>query len=63
MDSIQIPPKTQARLIELVTVSQKLQAQIDAIILTLRETLDVPEDYTLTDVRAGFEPAAKQEVG
>lgn len=55
---IAIPPKTQARLAELVTAGQSIQQQIDGIVSTLREALDVPEGYQLRDVRIGFEPPA-----
>lgn len=58
MRTIPIPPKTQARMVELITAAQGIQRELDAIQLTLRETLDVPEDYTLRDVREGFVPPA-----
>jgi hypothetical protein len=46
-------------MVELITAAQGIQRELDAIQLTLRETLDVPEDYTLRDVREGFAPPAQ----
>lgn len=53
---IAIPPKTQARLAELVTAGQSIQGQIDGIVMALREAQNVPDNYQLRDVRIGFEP-------
>lgn len=59
MRIIQIPPKTQERMVELITAAQGIQRELDAIQLTLRETLDVPDDYSLSNVREGFVPPAQ----
>jgi len=56
MSTISIPPKTQERMARLIMAAQSIQSELDAIQETLREALDVPEDYTLYDVRAGFVP-------
>jgi hypothetical protein len=57
---ILIPPQTQARLEALLTQRQQIDAQVDAVLATLRETLAVPEEYIINDIRAGFvAPPAK----
>ena len=58
MNTIQIPPKTQERMARLITAAQSIQSELDAIQMTLREALDVPDDYTLRDIREGFVPPA-----
>lgn len=57
-DRIEIPPKAQARLAELITAGQSIQREIDAIVSTLREAKDVPAHYQLRDITIGFEAPA-----
>ena len=57
---IAIPPKTMAMLENALTQQRMLQAQIDAIVMTARDLLDVPEDYELRSLAIGFEPPAPQ---
>lgn len=54
MKTIAIPPKTQQRLTDLVNTQQNVQNIINAILDTLRETLEVPDDYEVRDIRVGF---------
>lgn len=54
MDAIPIPEATQARLERMITERNAIDAQIDAVVATLREVLDVPPHYTIGDIRAGF---------
>jgi hypothetical protein len=56
-DVIPIPAKSRERLEQLVLQRDAIGAQLDAIVLTLRDALDVPDTHTLTDVRVGFVPA------
>ena len=60
---IAIPPKTQATLENAVNQQRMLQAQIDAIVVTLRDVMDVPEDYVLQSLAVGFEPPVAQPDG
>ncbi len=57
---IPLPPKTAATLRDLVTSQRTLQAQIDAIVNTARDLLNVPDDYMITDIGAGFVPPPVQ---
>lgn len=57
MNVIAIPTKTRERMERVVTQREVLNAQLDAIVLTLRDTLNVPDGYTLTDINVGFVPA------
>lgn len=57
---IALPPKTQATLENAVNQQRMLQAQIDAIVVTLRDVMDVPEDYVLQSLAVGFEPPAPE---
>ena len=63
MYTIQIPPKTRERMTELVDVIQAAQGQLQAIEATLRETLNVPDTYTLRNVHEGFVPPARSDAG
>ncbi len=56
--SIALPPKTQAALENAVNQQRMIQAQIDAIVMTARDLLEVPEDYVLQSLSVGFEPPA-----
>ena len=55
---IPFPPKTAATLRELVGAQRTLQAQIDAIVNTARDLLNVPDDYTIDNIDVGFVPPA-----
>lgn len=52
--AIQLPDKTRERLENLIRSQQEAQRLIDAIVATARESLDVPDDWMIGDVRAGF---------
>ena len=52
--AIQLPEKTRERLENLIRSQQEAQRLIDAIVATAREAMDVPDDWTIGDVRAGF---------
>lgn len=54
--SIVIPPKTKAKLTELVIERNRLNSQIDGIIDIARETMNVPDNWQLYDIDAGFTP-------
>lgn len=58
---IPIPPATMARLEVMITQRQQLDGLIDVTILTLRDTLGVPDNYQITDIRRGFVPPQEQE--
>ncbi len=53
-NAIPIPPATLTRLEALITQRNALDGQIDASVTTLREALNVPDDYQISDVRRGF---------
>lgn len=59
--NIQIPPATLARLETMITQREQLNVLIDATIVTLRDALDVPDDYQITDIRRGFVPPPEHE--
>ncbi len=59
-ESILIPPATLERLEALIIQRQRLEERIDGTLETLRETLGVPDDYQIGEVRQGFVPPAKQ---
>lgn len=59
--AILIPPGTLTRLEALLTQRQQIDGQVDAIVTTLRETLNVPDDYQIGDVRRGFVPPQEQD--
>ena len=52
--TIQLPDKTRERLENLIRSQQEAQRLIDVIVATAREALEVPDDWTISDVRAGF---------
>lgn len=52
--AIQLPQPTRERLENLIRSQQEAQRLIDVIVATARETLDVPDGWTIGDVRAGF---------
>ncbi len=56
MSNIALPDQTVKVLEALLTQKRTLDAQIDAIVGTARACLNVPDDYTITDVRTGFVP-------
>ncbi len=58
---ILIPPATLERLEALVIQRQRLEERIDGTLETLRETLDVPSDYQIGEVRQGFVPPPEHE--
>jgi hypothetical protein len=53
-NAIALPEKTQERLENLVRTQQETQRLIDTIVATAREALNVPDDWTISDVRVGF---------
>ena len=55
---IPLPPKTAGTLRELVSAQRTLQAQIDAIVNTARDLLNVPDDYMIDNIDVGFVPPA-----
>ena len=55
---IPLPPATRARLAELIQAQRTLQAQIDAIVVTVRDLMGVPEDYMIANLDVGFVPPA-----
>jgi len=59
--AIQIPPASLARLEAMIVQREQLNALIDTTITTLRDALDVPDDYQITDIRSGFVPPSEQE--
>jgi len=59
--AILIPPGTLTRLEVLLTQRQQIDEQVNAIVATLRETLNVPDDYQIGDVRRGFVPPQEQD--
>ncbi len=59
----QLPPKTKARLVSIIQQRDKAQAvvaglntAIEEVVATARELMDIPDDWTLTDVDRGFVP-------
>jgi hypothetical protein len=52
--AIQLHDKTRERLENLIRSQQEAQRLIDVIVATARESLDVPDDWTIGDVRVGF---------
>ncbi len=57
---IQIPPASLARLEQLITQRNTLDEQIQVIVVTLRDALNVPDDYQIGDIRHGFMPPPAQ---
>ena len=58
MDAILIPARTQATLEALLAQQRMAQAQIDAIVMTARDLLNVPDGWQIRTVAGGFEPPA-----
>jgi len=56
---IPLPPTTRTRLAELIQTQRTLQAQIDAIVITVRDVMGVPEDYVISNIEVGFTPPAQ----
>lgn len=52
--TIALPPATIARLEALLAQQQAINAVIEATVATAREALDVPDTYTLRNLREGF---------
>lgn len=57
---IPLPPTTRQRVEALINQRQTIGLQIEAIILTARDTMDVPEEYVLRNTGIGFEPLAPE---
>ncbi len=55
---IQLPPKTIVMLENLINQQQLIQAQINAVLATARDLLNVPDDFVLQSLAVGFEPPA-----
>lgn len=53
---IPLPPATRQRVEALISQQQALQGQIEAIIWTARDLLNVPGEYILRQTGIGFEP-------
>jgi len=51
---IALPERTRERLAELIRQRDITGALIDTTIMTAREAMDVPDDWTINDVRVGF---------
>lgn len=58
---ILIPPATLARLEAMITQREQLNTLIDTTVATLRDALDVPDDYQIADIRRGFMPPPEPE--
>lgn len=58
---ITLPVKTQATLRELIQTQRMLQGQIDAIIATARDLLNVPADWQIASLDGGFVPPVADE--
>ena len=63
MAVIAVPPKTKAKLTQLIAQRDQLQAalngvqtSIDGVVETMRELMDVPDTWTLTNLERGFVP-------
>lgn len=61
MTTGQIPPKTKARLTTLIAQRDQLQTalngvqvSIEGIVDAMRETMNIPEDWTLDNLDRGF---------
>lgn len=52
--TIQLPDKTRERLEALIRSQQETQRVIEATVQAVREALEIPDDWTISDVRAGF---------
>lgn len=52
--TVPLPPPTRERLENLVRAQQETQRLIDAIVQATRDALQVPDDWTISDVRVGF---------
>lgn len=63
MAVIQVPPKTKAKLSELILERNRLNAMIDGIVDVLRETRDVPPDWQLYNLDVGFAPPPGEIAG
>lgn len=53
-NTIKLPQPTLTRLTELIRQRDMVTALIDNTIATAREVLEVPDDWTISDVRVGF---------
>lgn len=53
-DSMALPEKSRALLAELIRERDRINGLIEAVVQATRAALDVPEDYTLPSVEAGF---------
>lgn len=54
-----IPPKTMATLEGLLNQQRMLQGQIEAIVATVKDILEVPDGYVIRSLGVGFEPPAE----
>lgn len=58
--TIQIPPATLARLEQMITQRNTIDGQVEVIVATLRDALDVPTHYVIGDIRQGFVPPPEE---
>lgn len=61
VNRIPMPPRTVERVAELIRTQQEIQRTIDAVLLTAREALDVPDGWVIQDVRVGFVPHGEDD--
>ena len=54
MNTIHLPQPTLTRLTEYIRQRDMLTALIDTTLATAREAMDIPDDWQISDVRAGF---------
>lgn len=60
-NAITLPPKTKARLAQLIAQREKLQAAltgtvqtIEEVVATAKEIMNVPDDWQIEDLEVGF---------
>ena len=59
--AIQLPTPTRERLEALIRSQQETQRVIEATVQAVRESLEIPDDWTISDVRVGFVGPEKEE--
>ena len=55
-EPIRLPPKTNAKVAALANEMAKIQQQINDIIDIAKETMGIPDDWTITNLDVGFVP-------
>lgn len=56
MSVIAIPPKTKAKLSELILERNRITGTIDGLVDALREAMNVPDSWQLYNLDVGFAP-------